>query len=85
LVFAELTKSKKGAEYIALFTFFSFQCKASPWVHPWHHSLTTNSLDSHYSLFRASPGHQRTHPLLRLPSETPDRPSELRVVSGRLL
>jgi hypothetical protein len=26
LVFAELTKSKKGAEYIALFTFFSFQC-----------------------------------------------------------
>lgn len=30
LVFAELTKSKKGAEYIALFTFFSFQCKDSP-------------------------------------------------------
>jgi hypothetical protein len=29
LVFAELTKSKKGAEYIALFTFFSFQCKHS--------------------------------------------------------
>lgn len=28
LVFAELTKSKKGAEYIALFTFFSFQCEA---------------------------------------------------------
>lgn len=27
LVFAELTKSKKGAEYIALFTYFSFQCK----------------------------------------------------------
>lgn len=27
LVFAELTRSKKGAEYIALFTFFSFQCK----------------------------------------------------------
>lgn len=25
LVFAELTKSKKGAEYIALFTYFSFQ------------------------------------------------------------
>lgn len=29
LVFTELTKSKKGAEYIALFTFFSFQCKHS--------------------------------------------------------
>ena len=27
LVFAELTKSKKGAEYVALFTYFSFQCK----------------------------------------------------------
>jgi len=27
LVFTELTKSKKGAEYIALFTFFSFQCE----------------------------------------------------------
>ena len=26
LVFAELTKSKKGAEYIALFSYFSFQC-----------------------------------------------------------
>lgn len=30
LVFAELTKSKKGAEYIALFSYFSFQCKSSP-------------------------------------------------------
>ena len=27
LVFAELTKSKKGAEYVALFTYFSFQGK----------------------------------------------------------
>jgi hypothetical protein len=27
LVFAELTKSKKGAEYVALFSYFSFQCK----------------------------------------------------------
>lgn len=26
LVFAELTKSKKGTEYIAIFTYFSFQC-----------------------------------------------------------
>lgn len=29
LVFAELTKSKKGAEYIALFTYFSFHCESS--------------------------------------------------------
>jgi hypothetical protein len=28
LVFAELTKSKKGAEYVALFSYFSFQCKS---------------------------------------------------------
>ena len=25
LVFAELTKSKKGSEYVALFTYFSFE------------------------------------------------------------
>lgn len=30
LVFAELTKSKKGAEYIALFTYFSFQGSYQP-------------------------------------------------------
>jgi hypothetical protein len=29
LVFAELTKSKKGAEYVALFTYFSFECENS--------------------------------------------------------
>ena len=27
LVFAELTKGRKGAEYVALFTFFSFEGK----------------------------------------------------------
>ena len=27
LVFAELTKSKKGAEYVALFAYFSFECE----------------------------------------------------------
>ena len=30
LVFTELTKSKKGAEYIALFSYFSFQCRRLP-------------------------------------------------------
>lgn len=29
LVFAELTKSKKGAEYVALFTYFSLQGRSS--------------------------------------------------------
>jgi hypothetical protein len=33
LVFTELTKSKKGAEYIALFTYFSFQCTVSFFSH----------------------------------------------------
>lgn len=33
LVFAALTKSKKGAEYIALFTYFGFKCK-SFFFHP---------------------------------------------------
>jgi hypothetical protein len=28
LVFAELTKSKKGAEYVALFAYFSFESKS---------------------------------------------------------
>ena len=30
LVFASLTKSQKGAEYVALFTYFSFQCRCLP-------------------------------------------------------
>lgn len=34
LVFAELTKSKKGAEYVALFTYFSFQCRLSATSNP---------------------------------------------------
>jgi len=29
LVFAELTKSRKGADYVALFTFYSFEGKQS--------------------------------------------------------
>jgi hypothetical protein len=33
LVFAELTKSKKGAEYVALFTYFSFQCTSPTHLH----------------------------------------------------
>ncbi|TQS35777.1 hypothetical protein Golomagni_03792 [Golovinomyces magnicellulatus] len=37
LVFAELTKSKKGVEYVAIFAYFSFQCKSClktppPWI-----------------------------------------------------
>jgi hypothetical protein len=32
LVFAELTKSKKGAEYVALFTYFAFQCTSPTYL-----------------------------------------------------
>lgn len=44
LVFAELTKSKKGAEYIALFTYFSFQCLyQGPY---YHHMEVTNTISA---------------------------------------
>lgn len=51
LVFAELTKSKKGAEYVALFTYFSFQCK----LLALHLTLRIdlNSLDSSHILSRS--------------------------------
>lgn len=32
LVFGELTKSKKGAEYVALFAYFSFESESDPCV-----------------------------------------------------
>lgn len=35
LVFAELTKSKKGAEYVAIFAYFSFECKFLSILLPW--------------------------------------------------
>lgn len=37
LVFAELTKSKKGTEYVALFTYFAFQCELLENPLPCHH------------------------------------------------
>ncbi|KAJ6437746.1 LOW QUALITY PROTEIN: pheromone-regulated membrane protein [Purpureocillium lavendulum] len=46
LVFAELTKSKKGAEYIALFTYFSFQCKCLFAPHRFAEEADENSVDS---------------------------------------
>lgn len=66
LVFAELTKSKKGAEYIALFTFFSFQCKEIFRRLEFQQSANFLSLDPRSSLLRTSPSHQRPHPLLDL-------------------
>ncbi|EFR04912.1 hypothetical protein MGYG_07914 [Nannizzia gypsea CBS 118893] len=37
LVFAELTKSRKGADYVAIFTYFNFEGTAPG--HQWHHPL----------------------------------------------
>lgn len=58
LVFAELTKSKEGVEYVALFTYFSFQCES---FHLLAVRTTTDnsSLDPNPFLPRASPGNQR--------------------------
>lgn len=56
LVFAELTKSKKGVEYVALFTYFSFQCEffsTLRWL-----GINNLSLDPCYILPRSSTGHQ---------------------------
>jgi hypothetical protein len=66
LVFAELTKSKKGAEYVALFTYFSFQgnppspARTSPQV------TDHGSLDSSHHLPRPTKGHQRPYPVVGL-------------------
>lgn len=57
LVFAELTKSKKGAEYVALFTYFAFQCTSFR-VSLWHNMLIIHSLDSSHLLLGASSSYQ---------------------------
>jgi hypothetical protein len=72
LVFAELTKSKKGTEYIALFTYFSFQC-----MFPSARCLNNAdfpSLDSNHLLPRTSTSHQCPDVVLSFSSTTrPDR------------
>jgi hypothetical protein len=47
LVFAELTKSKKGVDYIALFVYFSFKGNAS--LEP-SSRLFANMYQAHYEL-----------------------------------
>jgi hypothetical protein len=58
LVFAELTRSKKGAEYIALFTYFSFQGKCRIHIPPIVFLLTTFSVDSYNLLLRSTTSRQ---------------------------
>jgi hypothetical protein len=64
LVFAELTKSKKGAEYVALFTYFSFQCKSN--TCQLRINANIPSLDSNHILSRSTTSHQRRHALRRV-------------------
>ena len=65
LVFAELTKSKKGAEYVALYTYFAFQCKSPDLVGVLIYLLImATSLDEHGLCGRASPSHQCHHAVL---------------------
>ena len=47
LVFAELTKSKKGSEYLALFTYFSFEGLLSLNLNK-HFLLTFFSVDAYH-------------------------------------
>lgn len=73
LVFAALTESKKGAEYIALFCYFNFQCKPPssplPLLLPLTQIILINvpiSMDPCPFLFWTSTGCQRIHPILFL-------------------
>ncbi len=57
LVFSELTKSKKGAEYVALFAYFGFQCE---YIRAEQSSVAnTSSLDSDHLLPRSATSSQR--------------------------
>ena len=59
MVFAELTKSKEGAQYIALFTYFNFQGKSTS-QKPLS-STDSASLDSCHHLLRPSSSPQRLY------------------------
>ena len=63
LVFAALTKGRKGAEYVALFTYFTFEGKSYCSFIP-QLSLTSPSLASNRLRRRASTSHQCSYPLL---------------------
>jgi hypothetical protein len=65
LVFTELTKSKKGAEYVALFTYFSFQGKLFT-MSVSAQELTPSSLDPHHFLFWSPTGREFSDVVRRL-------------------
>ena len=57
LLFAELTKGRKGAEYVALFTYFSFEGKYVRLTTP--SSLTSHSMAAYRFRRRSPPSYQR--------------------------
>lgn len=67
LVFAELTKSKKGAEYVALFTYFAFQCKSC--FQPQNPIPNNHSMDSNHLLSRSTTSCECFHIILSLSSK----------------
>lgn len=72
LVFAELTRSKKGSEYVALFTYFSFKCMYAPITHVQPFTLLTTDLYSmgpSHLLLWTSPSSQRPHTKICLPGQ----------------
>jgi hypothetical protein len=73
LVFAELTRSKKGIEYIALFTFFSFQCRLSAPLGMAFGTDSSLSLDPRALLRRPASGYQWIYHLFVLQQEASDR------------
>lgn len=64
LVFTELTRSRKGVEYIALFVYFAFECEAPFFAHLPIRTLTQlHSMDENGVRRWTPPSRQRHYPL----------------------
>lgn len=74
LVFAALTKGRKGSEYVALFTYFSFEGMEARMA-MLNGMLMSPSLVTDRFRRRTSTGHQRSHTVFGLESETHPRRS----------
>jgi Fungal potassium channel len=71
LVFAELTKGKKGADYVALFTYYSFEGMSSWSVFFYFPELTYLSMASNPLRRRTATSYQCTHSLFSHAAESP--------------
>lgn len=68
LVFAELTKGRKGAEYVALFTYFSFEGKIQPLGLVFQ--LIICSMATHHLCWRAATSYQCVDTVFRHGSQS---------------